>query len=267
MRDAKPAWRRADMIFRRISEHVKAQNWFAVAIDFVIVVVGVFIGIQVANWNVARADRAAEAVYLSALELDVVSSIKKLERFNANLEAQEKARAALYAYSLDPAATLQNSERNRLLSHAVFYLPSLNLNQVTFDTLKSSGDLRLIRSKQLVAALQTVSAQAADLLVLQADEFQITYMFSDPMLVDDFDMRSIFQEQGLDREVAIPWLPKDRIAFVEPPSIKTRRFRNILLYRSYFTESRRIGVRTMLEQHRRIARLIDERQRALGVPE
>ena len=29
------------MILRRITEHVKAQNWFAVAIDFVIVVVGV----------------------------------------------------------------------------------------------------------------------------------------------------------------------------------------------------------------------------------
>ena len=35
------------MILRRVTEHVKAQNWFAVAIDFVIVVVGVFIGIQV----------------------------------------------------------------------------------------------------------------------------------------------------------------------------------------------------------------------------
>ena len=46
------------MILRRITEHVKAQNWFAVAIDFVIVVVGVFIGIQVSN--AARADRNRE---------------------------------------------------------------------------------------------------------------------------------------------------------------------------------------------------------------
>lgn len=42
------------MILRRVIAHVKAQNWFAVAIDFVIVVLGVFIGIQVANWNAAR---------------------------------------------------------------------------------------------------------------------------------------------------------------------------------------------------------------------
>lgn len=32
------------MFLRRIIEHAKAQHWTAIAIDFVIVVVGVFIG-------------------------------------------------------------------------------------------------------------------------------------------------------------------------------------------------------------------------------
>jgi len=45
------------MILRRVTEHVKAQNWLAVGIDFLIVVVGVFIGIQVANWNEGRIER------------------------------------------------------------------------------------------------------------------------------------------------------------------------------------------------------------------
>jgi hypothetical protein len=46
---------------------VKDQNWFAVAIDFVIVVFGVFIGIQVANWNEARADKIQEAAIVAQL--------------------------------------------------------------------------------------------------------------------------------------------------------------------------------------------------------
>ena len=33
------------MLLRRVIEHVNTQNWFAVGIDFVIVVVGVVIGI------------------------------------------------------------------------------------------------------------------------------------------------------------------------------------------------------------------------------
>ncbi|MBI1393579.1 MAG: hypothetical protein GC152_12625 [Alphaproteobacteria bacterium] len=51
------------MILRRMIEHVRTQNWTAVALDFVIVVAGVFIGIQLGNWNEARAShvRYAEA--------------------------------------------------------------------------------------------------------------------------------------------------------------------------------------------------------------
>lgn len=50
------------MVIRRIREHVATHNWFAVGIDFAIVVAGVFLGIQVSNWNVARieSDKAAE---------------------------------------------------------------------------------------------------------------------------------------------------------------------------------------------------------------
>lgn len=59
------------MRLRRITKHIRDQNWFAVALDFLIVVVGVFIGLQVANWNAARltADKAQnfEARLLSEL--------------------------------------------------------------------------------------------------------------------------------------------------------------------------------------------------------
>ena len=46
------------MVIRRIREHVTAHNWFAVAIDLGIVVLGIVIGTQVNNWNTNRIDRA-----------------------------------------------------------------------------------------------------------------------------------------------------------------------------------------------------------------
>lgn len=45
------------MILRRVIAHFRQQEWTAIATDFVIVVVGVFIGIQMANWNATRAER------------------------------------------------------------------------------------------------------------------------------------------------------------------------------------------------------------------
>src|SRR6476659_9968721 len=47
-----------DMFLRRIIEHLKAQHWTAVALDLAIVIVGVFIGTQVSNWNQQRIEKA-----------------------------------------------------------------------------------------------------------------------------------------------------------------------------------------------------------------
>ena len=68
------------MILRRVIEHVQAQNWTAVALDFVIVVVGVFIGIQVANWNEERKSRVEEQAILLQLEEEFTAIRDNVER-------------------------------------------------------------------------------------------------------------------------------------------------------------------------------------------
>lgn len=47
------------MIFKRFAANLRAQNWFAIAIELGIVILGVFIGTQVGNWNQQRLERAA----------------------------------------------------------------------------------------------------------------------------------------------------------------------------------------------------------------
>lgn len=66
------------MILRRVTEHVREQNWTAIAIDFVIVVVGVFIGIQVSNWNATQSEHARERLLLGELRAELAESIDQL---------------------------------------------------------------------------------------------------------------------------------------------------------------------------------------------
>lgn len=54
-------------IVRRVIAHVKAQNWFAVTVDFLIVVMGVFVGIQASNWNEARIEALHRQQIIDAL--------------------------------------------------------------------------------------------------------------------------------------------------------------------------------------------------------
>lgn len=62
------------MILRRIKAHVENENWFAVGIDFIIVVVGVFLGIQIGNWNEARVSQVQEANYLEQLRDEIADN-------------------------------------------------------------------------------------------------------------------------------------------------------------------------------------------------
>ena len=45
------------MIYKRFAANLRAQNWPAIAIEFGIVVAGVFVGTQVSNWNATRLDK------------------------------------------------------------------------------------------------------------------------------------------------------------------------------------------------------------------
>jgi hypothetical protein len=62
------------MLLRRITKHVKDQNWFAVGIDFVIVVIGVFVGIQLGNWNEARHQQQSASAYIERLRDDLTAN-------------------------------------------------------------------------------------------------------------------------------------------------------------------------------------------------
>ena len=65
------------MILQRISKNVMSQNWFAVVVEFVIVVVGVFMGLQVQDWNDARKERIEEAGLLSRLHVETLELLEK----------------------------------------------------------------------------------------------------------------------------------------------------------------------------------------------
>ena len=59
------------MILRRITQHVKDQNWFAVALDFFIVLAGILIAFQITNWNEAKSERTELARAEIALQADL----------------------------------------------------------------------------------------------------------------------------------------------------------------------------------------------------
>lgn len=146
------------MLLRRITEHVKAQNWTAVMLDFVIVVVGVFMGIQVSNWNDDRRLSIEERrVILQLLgEVEPAIDLKEswLERTQPRLESLQSAIKIIQ--STNDESTLSDAEcRAVALSHIVLFRSS---TLPTLEEIRSTGGLGTISNPKARIALMRYKA-------------------------------------------------------------------------------------------------------------
>ncbi len=167
------------MILRRLSEQVKAQNWFAVGLDFLIVVGGVFIGIQVSNWNEARGDRAQEAVYLSYLADDLRNDIDEIDYVISLTQWRMSALAAVITQATgEPMPTVRATPRGDApigtvpayeekeppsVVMAMSLMATFDSADLAYTTLVSTGGIRLLRNQQLARRLQGYDAAVRDL--------------------------------------------------------------------------------------------------------
>lgn len=62
------------MIIRRIAEAIRAQNWFTVIIEILIVVIGIVIGMQVTQWNEDRVRAERTKLITQTLREDMQTS-------------------------------------------------------------------------------------------------------------------------------------------------------------------------------------------------
>jgi hypothetical protein len=97
------------MILRRLGQSLTQQNWTAIVIEFVLLVAGVFLGIQVSNWNAARADRAAYEAALGRLGAEIDTNLASLDAFDVQMQAE----LAVATKAFTDLQTCIDSEQNR----------------------------------------------------------------------------------------------------------------------------------------------------------
>ncbi len=97
------------MILRRIREHVGKHNWFAVGVDLVIVVLGVFLGTQVSNWNAERLAHEAGESYRARIVHDIADNEHDMQVRMAYYQ-QVKSFALQVLGSLDGSARISDEQ-------------------------------------------------------------------------------------------------------------------------------------------------------------
>ena len=137
------------MILRRIVEHAKTQNWFAVLLDFLIVVMGVFVGIEVANWNQARQDRQEERRYYGQLLVDLRADLETFSRAEKLADLYDEA-AQLVIFRLGGKAPPHVSPGRMAISiHRAGFIYIPYTSRGTYNELVTTGNLGLLRNSPL----------------------------------------------------------------------------------------------------------------------
>ncbi|MGE4073111.1 MAG: hypothetical protein AB7E72_18235 [Lysobacterales bacterium] len=195
------------MILRRLTRNLREQNWTAITIEFVLLVVGVFLGIQVANWNESRngAQRAQENLERIASDLD--SDRGALERRAVFWrEVAEHGRAAIrYA---ETGEKREGSAWQTLLS---FYQASQLFPYVPMDTtyreLVSAGELGLFRSADLRTALADYyvrgAGPAANFLFRTEPEYRKLVRGLTPRVASDWIWKNCHRTPGVDEQALV----------------------------------------------------------------
>ena len=185
------------MLLRRVIEHVRTQNWTAVFLDFVIVVVGVFIGIQVANWNGERQNREEERILIERLivdfkriKKDAARSLATHERIYGDLQIVVRS---VRSDQLDPS-NVKAFEEALILGIGI----QTSADQSgTFTELMSSGRANILQDRNLLDALvdyeDFINTRFAiaqqyykDIVIDALPNYAAAFSFS-----DEFDLSSV----------------------------------------------------------------------------
>jgi len=137
------------VILARISRAIREQNWFAVALEFVIVVAGVLLAFQISAWSAERGDRAYARDILERLhaELIVIGTVRDGVRPQLEERVEQLSSARPVVMGVSDREVLTTKEcyhigRSHLTPAPPDQLPTL-------DELFASGSLRVIDNSAL----------------------------------------------------------------------------------------------------------------------
>lgn len=174
------------MLFRRVAEHFRKQEWTAIGIDLVITVLGVFIGIQTANWNAARIDQTRAHTYLERIHADLQADISN---YNQRIEFWSSvSRYGRTCLSYADTGDAHGATQWQILlgCFQASQLDEYFTTSATYDELKGAGELSLIGKVELRNELASYYTNAANPTLSERPTYRVHVRGVIPLEVQDY---------------------------------------------------------------------------------
>lgn len=176
------------MILRRLGEAIAEQNWFIVLIEVLVVVVGIFIGLQVDDWNKARQNRIDGRQFLQRLHGDLLLADKLSSRVRERRldRLQTVIVASDVLFNRAGRDILTEEECTAIAGISFFNINAPSLSSL--DELIGTGRMEIIQDAELRTALvglQQTRAALAAMIAVQSGSSNFTSLPSSyPELIE-----------------------------------------------------------------------------------
>lgn len=129
--------------------HVSRHDWFAVAVDLLVVVVGILVALEFGSWVEARKERALEQVYLERLKEDFGIELARIGDARRYAQARIEAAKLLDRLVSDPSSAGTAGARVPRAIETASWRSFPQINAFVYSELQNTGRLALLRSVEL----------------------------------------------------------------------------------------------------------------------
>ncbi|SRR5579885_2055402 len=184
-------------MLRHVISHLRRQDWTAVFIELIVVVVGVFIGVQASNWNEERETNQKAAVFTERLRSDLREEAWNYEYYIGYYrEVLGSAKAT--ADALTGKRPLSD-EALLITAYRATQYHSGNRRRATYDELTSTGEIGLIHDRALrELAMNTYTTDVFDDIVQEGKTSRYRAAFR---MVIPYDVQQKLSDSCGDRVV------------------------------------------------------------------
>lgn len=147
------------MLLRRIMSHLSEQNWFAVLLDLLVVIIGILLAMQLNEWNQLRKDGAKEQLYLEAFYNDFKHNVEEAQGLMEQHQELSGRSKDIAAYLIRGVFDATEEEQLTGQRTGMRIYPSAKYQMTTLNEMVSTGSLNLISDQPLRRAIQNFADQ------------------------------------------------------------------------------------------------------------
>lgn len=165
------------MILRRLAESLCKQNWITFLVELVIVVVGIFIALQVDDWNQARIDRVDERFFVGRLHDELLTSLELQRPLRERRHEQWLSMVSASDVLFNRVGRDQLADDECVAVGASSFLITVTFELPSVAQLVSTGKLDIVQNNELRLALtrhQLLSKTTSGIL----ESTRVTYLVS-----------------------------------------------------------------------------------------